>query len=59
MMKSINHFLNVAFVSGSTFFCDNSGKNTMRINFCFSDNDEIEKGVKRLSRVIHNEISNQ
>jgi 2-aminoadipate transaminase len=49
MMKSINHFLNVAFVSGSTFFCDNSVKNTMRINFSFSDNDEIEEGVKRLS----------
>ena len=46
---------NVAFVPGSTFFCNNSGSNTMRINFSFSDLKDIEEGVKRLSIVIREE----
>jgi 2-aminoadipate transaminase len=50
---------NVAFVSGSSFFCNNSGKNTMRINFSFSNPAEIEEGVKRLSSVIKEEIDNK
>ncbi|MBN2863060.1 MAG: PLP-dependent aminotransferase family protein [Bacteroidales bacterium] len=48
---------NVAFVSGSTFFCNNSGRNTMRINFSFSNPEEIEEGVRRLSRVIREELN--
>lgn len=48
---------NIAFVSGSTFFCNNSGHNTLRINFSFSDNNEIEEGVIRLSGVIKDELS--
>jgi 2-aminoadipate transaminase len=47
---------NVAFVAGSSFFCDNSGHNTLRINFSFSDNYEIETGVQRLSQVIKDEL---
>ena len=47
---------NVAFVAGSSFFCNNSGHNTMRINFSFSNKSEIEAGVKRLSKVICEEI---
>jgi 2-aminoadipate transaminase len=47
---------NVAFVAGSSFFCDNSGHNTMRINFSFSNKEEIEAGVKRLSEVICDEL---
>lgn len=49
---------NVAFVSGTTFFCDGSGHNTMRLNFSFSNNEEIESGVKRLALVIAEELSN-
>ena len=48
---------NVAFVAGSSFFCDNSGHNTMRINFSFSNNEEIEAGVQRLSKVISDELN--
>lgn len=47
---------NVAFVAGSTFFCNGTGKNTMRINFSFSSHREIEEGVKRLSIVIREEL---
>lgn len=42
----------VAFVIGEAFHCDGSGKNTMRINFSYMDNDRIEEGVKRLSKAI-------
>ncbi len=48
---------NVAFVSGSSFFCNDSGRNTMRINFSFSNPTEIEEGVKRLSMVIREELA--
>lgn len=48
---------NVAFVAGSSFFCDGSGHNTMRINFSFSDKPEIETGVKRLAEVICDELN--
>jgi 2-aminoadipate transaminase len=47
---------NVAFVDGSTFFCNDQGHNTMRINFSFSNKEEIEAGVERLSTVIKNEL---
>jgi len=48
---------NVAFVAGSSFFCNNSGHNTMRINFSFSNKEEIEEGVRRLSLVICDELN--
>ncbi|MCJ7448531.1 MAG: aminotransferase class I/II-fold pyridoxal phosphate-dependent enzyme [Bacteroidales bacterium] len=48
---------NVAFVSGSTFFCNDSGRNTMSLNFSFSNTGEIEEGVKRLSQVINDELT--
>ena len=43
---------NVAFVKGSVFFCDDTGKNTMRINFSYSGEDLIDEGIKRLAMVI-------
>ncbi len=48
---------NVAFVAGSTFFCNESGHNTMRINFSFSDPEVIEEGVKRLAIVLTEELT--
>ncbi|MGC1391286.1 MAG: PLP-dependent aminotransferase family protein [Bacteroidales bacterium] len=50
---------NVAFVAGSSFFCNNSGHNTMRINFSFSNKEEIEEGVRRLSAVISDELTDK
>lgn len=44
--------VNVAFVTGSAFFCNDAGKNTMRLNFSFSNKKDIEEGVRRLSKVI-------
>ena len=42
----------VAFVIGEAFHCDNSGKNTMRLNFSFMDDANIEEGIKRLAAAI-------
>ena len=42
----------VAFVKGSVFHCDGSGKNTMRINFSYASKENIKEGVKRLAQVI-------
>jgi len=47
---------NVAFVAGSTFYCNDTGRNTMRINFSFSNPSEIETGVQRLALVIREEL---
>ncbi|MDR1552146.1 MAG: PLP-dependent aminotransferase family protein [Prevotellaceae bacterium] len=43
---------NVAFVLGNAFFCDGSGKNTMRINFSYMSEDMNIEGVKRLATAI-------
>jgi 2-aminoadipate transaminase len=50
---------NVAFVPGTSFFCNGSGRNTMRINFSYSNPTEIEEGVKRLSSVIREELTDK
>jgi 2-aminoadipate transaminase len=42
----------VAFVIGSTFHCDGSGKNTMRMNFSYASKEQNQEGVKRLAQVI-------
>ena len=47
---------NVAFVAGSTFYCNNSGHNTLRINFSYSNNNEIDTGIQRLAQVIKDEL---
>lgn len=43
---------NVAFVLGTVFHCDGSGKNTMRINFSYVPKDKATEGVKRLAKAI-------
>jgi len=48
---------NVAFVIGSAFHCDGSGKNTMRINFSYVSKEKNIEGVKRLAKVIKEEMA--
>ncbi len=43
---------NVAYVMGSVFHCDGSGKNTMRINFSYVPEDKAREGVKKLAEAI-------
>ena len=44
----------VAYVIGSAYFHDNSGKNTMRLNFSYATLDQIDEGIKRLASAIKN-----
>ena len=39
----------VAFVVGSAFHCDGSGKNTLRLNFSFPSPEHLKTAVKRLA----------
>jgi 2-aminoadipate transaminase len=43
---------NIAFVSGRPFFIDGSGRNTMRLSYAQSTNEEIEKAVKVIGQII-------
>ncbi len=43
----------VAFVPGQPFHPDNSGENTLRLNFANANEEKILEGVKRLGRVLH------
>ncbi|KAF0144197.1 MAG: aminotransferase [Nitrospirae bacterium] len=43
---------NVAFVPGQEFFPDNSGKNTMRLNFSNATAENIEEGIGRIGEVL-------
>ena len=42
----------VAFVPGTSFFALGGGKNTMRLNFSYSNPDQIQIGIERLANVL-------
>ena len=42
----------VAFVPGSAFFADGTGRNTLRLNFSSPDEAVIDEGIARLGRCI-------
>jgi 2-aminoadipate transaminase len=42
----------VAYVVGSAFHCNGKGQNTMRLNFSYSSEQQIDEGIQRLARVI-------
>ncbi len=47
---------NVAFVLGSAFYADGSGKNTMRLNFSFMSVEKNIEGIKRLAEAVKQEM---
>lgn len=47
----------VAYVPGSSFYYDYSGKNTMRLNFSYPSKEQLRKGVETLGKVIKEELS--
>lgn len=47
----------VAYVVGSAFHFDRSGKNTMRLNFSYPTEEQIEEGIKRLADLIKEELN--
>jgi 2-aminoadipate transaminase len=42
----------VAYVVGTAFHCNGKGQNTMRLNFSFSSEQQIDEGIQRLARMI-------
>ena len=42
----------VAYVVGSAFHCNGKGQNTMRLNFSYPSEEQIEEGIKRLAKMI-------
>jgi 2-aminoadipate transaminase len=42
----------VAYVIGSAFHCNGKGQNTMRLNFSYPSEAQIEQGIKRLAKMV-------
>jgi 2-aminoadipate transaminase len=49
----------VIYVAGSAFFVDGSGANIMRLSFSLPTKERIVEGVKRLSRVVKEELADR
>ena len=47
---------NVAYVVGSAFHCDGGGQNTMRLNFSYPTEEQIDEGIKRLAKVVKDNL---
>ncbi|TRM82238.1 aminotransferase, partial [Sulfolobus sp. F3] len=47
----------VAYVPGSSFYADYSGKNTMRLNFSYPSKEQLVEGIKRLGETIKQELN--
>lgn len=46
----------VAYVPGPAFFADGSGKNFMRLAFCYPEEDVVYEGVRRLALVVKDQL---
>jgi 2-aminoadipate transaminase len=46
----------VAYVIGSAFFCNGKGHYTMRLNFSYPTEEQIEEGIRRLAGVIRENL---
>lgn len=46
----------VAYVMGSAFHFDRSGKNSLRLNFSYPSEEEIDEGIKRLADLFKDEL---
>ncbi|HEU5298866.1 MAG TPA: PLP-dependent aminotransferase family protein [bacterium] len=46
----------VAYVVGSGFYADGGGKNTMRLNFSFPSEADLEEGIRRLARLVRRRL---
>jgi 2-aminoadipate transaminase len=50
---------NVAYVAGTSFFCDGGGKNTMRLNFSYESEEKNREGCKRLGDFYKKVLANR
>ena len=46
----------VAYTPGTAFYADGSGRNNIRLSFCYPTPDFIREGIRRLSVVINGEL---
>ncbi len=46
----------VAFVPGTAFYADGSGRNHLRLSYCYPEPDRIREGVRRLATVLEEEV---
>ncbi|NAZ81839.1 aminotransferase class I/II-fold pyridoxal phosphate-dependent enzyme [Kineococcus sp. R8] len=46
----------VAFVPGTAFYADGSGRRSMRLSYCFPTAERIREGVRRLAGVVQDEL---
>ena len=53
-LDAIKH--KVAYVHGKAFHVDGGGAQSLRLNFSYSSNDQIDEGMKRLGKVIQEKI---
>jgi 2-aminoadipate transaminase len=54
-LDAIKH--KVAYVHGKAFHVDGGGERSMRLNFSYSSNEQIDEGIKRLSKVIEQRLA--
>ncbi|PID28207.1 MAG: aminotransferase [Candidatus Cloacimonadota bacterium] len=47
---------NVAFVMGTSFYCNGKGRNTMRLNFSYASKENNRIGIERLAKVIKSQM---
>jgi 2-aminoadipate transaminase len=48
---------NVAFVPGAAAFLDGRGHNSMRLNFSAVDEDEIREGIRRIGKIVAEQVA--
>ncbi|HVE98051.1 MAG TPA: PLP-dependent aminotransferase family protein [Mycobacteriales bacterium] len=46
----------VAYVPGSAFYADGSGRSALRLSYCYPEPERIREGVRRLAAVIEEEM---
>ena len=46
----------VAFVPGTAFYADGTGRQHLRLSYCYPEPDRIREGVRRLSAVLQEEV---
>ena len=46
----------VAFVPGTAFYADGSGRGSLRLSYCYPEPDRIREGVRRLATVLEEEV---
>lgn len=49
----------VAFVPGSAFFADGSGRNTLRLSFTLADERAVTQGIPRLGRLVRDQLASR